>query len=76
MKMLLLFILIIFLLSSSIFSAEVIMQTGDVFHCDVLFEESSTVRVKFKDKVFDIPKKEILSIDKTKLGNHTSYNLF
>ena len=66
---------IFYFLISSLHSAEVILQSGDVFQCEVLFEETSVVRIKFKDKVFDIPKKEILSIDKTKMGAHASYKL-
>ena len=68
-------ILFILLLSSPILSTELILKSGDAFICDVVEENDRIIKIKFKDKLYEIPKSEIQMRDNTKTGTHKGYTL-
>ena len=41
--------ILLLLLANSVYPAELILKSGDVFLCDVIMEEKNSVRVKWKD---------------------------
>ncbi|MDI7175164.1 LA_3334 family protein [Leptospira santarosai] len=68
------FLLLLLFCSISIFSAEIVMKDGSAFIGKI--QEESDIRVKFqwKDKSYEIPRKDIASIDLSKNGSDTSYH--
>lgn len=67
--------LLLLLLSSTLYSAEIILKSGDAFICDIVEENDRLIKVKFKDKLYEIPKSEIQMQDKAKTGTHKGYTL-
>jgi hypothetical protein len=63
----------IFSVITSIFPAEIILSNGDIFIADIIYEDSQQVKINWKNKVYTLPKKEILKVDATKIGNHKSF---
>ncbi len=61
-------------LTLSIHSAEIVLKNGDAFIADILENNSNKVRIRWKDKTFDIPKSDIQNIDTEKKGEHISYH--
>ena len=68
-------LLIYTLLSFPLFSVEVILKNGDAFICDVVEENERILKVKWKEKIYNIPKSEILTRDNKKTGTHKGYAL-
>ncbi|HNC57253.1 MAG TPA: hypothetical protein PK079_03125 [Leptospiraceae bacterium] len=68
--------IISFLLLSSISlsAAEIVLKNGDAFIADILENDANKVRIRWKEKTFDIPKSEIQNIDTEKKGEHISYH--
>ena len=58
----------------SIHSAEIVLKNGDAFIADILENDSNKVRIRWKDKTFDIPKSDVQNIDTEKKGEHISYH--
>jgi hypothetical protein len=59
---------------SSLYSAEIVLKNGDAFIADILENDSNKVRIRWKDKTFDIPKSDVQNIDLEKRGEHISYH--
>lgn len=70
--MLRLFLLTLFLLTSSIFPAEVILKSGKAFICDILTEDERKIKISYKEQVYIVPRSEIQTIDYKKTGTHAS----
>ncbi|MDI7217418.1 hypothetical protein QMN07_07770 [Leptospira santarosai] len=68
------FLLLLIFCSVPLFSAEIVMKDGSAFIGKI--QEESDIRVKFqwKDKSYEIPRKDIASVDPTKNGSDTSYH--
>jgi hypothetical protein len=67
------FIVSFFTILSVLQSAEIVLANGDAFIADILTENSETVSIQWKGKIFSIPRSEIQSIDKDKVGEHIAY---
>jgi len=70
-----LFLILLFLLALPIFPTELILKSGDAFICDVVEENDRIIKIRFKDKLYEIPKSEIQMRDNTKTGTHKGYTL-
>lgn len=57
------------------YSLELILKSGDAFICDTVEENDRIIKVRFKDKLYEIPKSEIQMRDNTKTGTHKGYTL-
>ncbi|MDI7186799.1 hypothetical protein QMM42_11370 [Leptospira santarosai] len=68
------FLLLLIFCSIPLFPAEIVMKDGSAFIGKI--QEESDIRVKFqwKDKSYEIPRKDIASIDLSKNGSDTSYH--
>jgi hypothetical protein len=62
------------LLSIPIFAAEIVLKNGDAYIAEIISEDSNVVKLKWKTKIFEIPKSEIQNIDLKKTGEHISYH--
>ncbi len=56
-----------------LFSAEVVLKTGEVFICDLISENTYQIKVNWKGKEYVIPRQDIASVDLKKTGKHISY---
>ncbi|EQA55394.1 LA_3334 family protein [Leptospira kmetyi] len=67
-------IILIFTALSAVYSAEIVLKDGSSFIGKV--QEESDIRIRFlwKEKSYEIPRKDIVSIDPTKNGSDTSYH--
>lgn len=68
-------ILLLLLLTTSLHPAEIILKSGDAFICDVVEENDRILKIRFKDKLYEIPKSEIQMRDNAKTGTHKGYTL-
>jgi len=59
--------------SSSIFSIEILLKTGEVFICDLLSEDEKAYKVNWKGSEYVFPKTDVQSADYNKKGSHISY---
>ncbi|MDI7184392.1 LA_3334 family protein [Leptospira santarosai] len=68
------FLLLLIFYSIPLLSTEIVMKDGSAFIGKI--QEESDIRVKFqwKDKSYEIPRKDIASIDLSKNGSDTSYH--
>ncbi|MDI7218773.1 hypothetical protein QMN07_14825 [Leptospira santarosai] len=68
------FLTIFFFSSLPILSTEVVFKDGSAFIGKI--QEESDIRIKFlwKEKSYEIPRKDIASVDPTKNGSDTSYH--
>jgi hypothetical protein len=64
---------LLFLFCLPLFSAEVILKTGEVFICDLISENTYQIKVNWKGKEYVIPRQDIASVDLKKTGKHISY---
>ncbi|TGK00145.1 hypothetical protein EHQ53_04850 [Leptospira langatensis] len=72
-KEILLFLLSIFLSSSSLLSTEVLLKNGDAFLAEEVLETQNDISFSWKDQKYRIPKSEIQRIDPRKKGLDSSY---
>ncbi len=68
-------IFLLFTFTLPIYTTELIFKSGDAFICDVVEENDRILKIKFKDKMYDIPKSEIQMRDNKKTGTHKEYTL-
>lgn len=68
-------ILFLLLFVQPIYSLELILKSGDAFICDTVEENDRIIKVRFKDKLYEIPKSEIQMRDNSKTGTHKGYTL-
>ncbi|WP_425593102.1 LA_3334 family protein [Leptospira wolffii] len=68
-----LFVGILFFLSSSVFAADLLLSNGDGFILDLISEDERAITVSWKNRVYAIPRSEVLKIDISRKGPHTSY---
>ncbi|EPG64561.1 hypothetical protein LEP1GSC061_3608 [Leptospira wolffii serovar Khorat str. Khorat-H2] len=68
-----LFVGILFCLSSPIFAADLLLSNGDGFILDLISEDERTVTVSWKNRVYVIPRSEVLKLDASRKGPHSSY---
>jgi DNA recombination protein RmuC len=52
-------ILLIIFFIQPVYSLELILKSGDAFICDTVEENDRFIKVRFKDKLYEIPKSEI-----------------
>lgn len=60
-------------LSSPILAADLLLSNGDGFILDVISEDERAITVSWKNRVYVIPRSEILKVDASRKGPHTSY---
>lgn len=60
-------------LSSQVFAADLLLSNGDGFILDLISEDERSVTVSWKNRVYVIPRSEILKVDAGRKGPHTSY---
>lgn len=68
-------ILLVILCIQPIYSLELILKSGDAFICDAVEENDRIIKIRFKDKLYEIPKSEIQMRDNSKTGTHKGYTL-
>ncbi|XDD52178.1 hypothetical protein AB3N59_19675 [Leptospira sp. WS92.C1] len=68
------FIFFLLFLSQSLFSAEIIFKDGSAFIGKVLEESDLRIKFQWKEKIYEIPRKDLTSIDPSKNGADTSYH--
>lgn len=67
--------LLLFLLTLPLYSLEIILKTDEGYICDFIYEDERYIKIKFKEKIYEIPKKEIEHRDDQKGGAHKGYRL-
>ncbi len=67
----LLFILLVF--SKILFSAEVTLRSENVFICDIVDENPTSITILYKEQKYKIPRSEILAVNQDISGNHATY---
>jgi hypothetical protein len=68
-------VLFLLFLSIPLFSVEIILKNDEGYICDLIWEDEKIIRVKFKEKIYEFPKKEIEYRDDLKRGAHKGYKL-
>lgn len=69
-----LFLFILLVYSTILFSAEVTLRSENSFICEILEENPDFLLILFKDKKYKIPQSEILTIDNNTIGTHSIYS--
>lgn len=60
-------------LSSPLLAADLLLSNGDGFILDVVSEDERAITVSWKNRIYVIPRSEILKVDASRKGPHTSY---
>ena len=68
-------LLLFFLCISTLYPAEILLKQGEMYVVDVISEEAEEIHIRWKGKLYSIPKKHILTIDRAKSGIHDSRKL-
>ncbi len=66
-------VFVIYLLTYSLYSVEIILTNGDIFIADYVREDSKNLTIQWKSELYQIPKSEILKMDLTKVGQNKSF---
>ncbi|TGM12037.1 hypothetical protein EHQ81_01535 [Leptospira selangorensis] len=69
----LLFVASLLWLSSPILAADLLLSNGDGFILDVVSEDERAITVSWKNRIYVIPRSEVLKVDTSRKGPHTSY---
>lgn len=67
------FCVLLFWGSSSLFSLELILHSGEIYICDYIAEDEKSVTVDWKGERFRIPKSDIRVLNTKLNGKHISY---
>jgi hypothetical protein len=59
----------LFCFVSEIFSAEIVLRSGDTYIAEITESNEKKIIMKWKGRLYEIPRSEILKIDNTKKGN-------